>query len=320
MQDLPRERSTTRRRFGATALLTLPLVAGGLLACGGGAEAKEDGAPEGAAGGPAKAAEVLWFSAIPDDNKAELAERFGLIAAHLSKELGVQVAYKPSASYEASVEAFKNGDVQLAWFGGVSGVKARAAVDGARAIAQGKVDPEYVSYFIAHKDTGIEPGDEFPDMEGRTFTFGPRGSTSGRLMPTYFLQKFTGKTADEYFSSHDFSTGHDNTAERVASGAFECGALSYKTYDALVRDGKLDPEVCVKVWTTPTYADYNWTAHPLLEERYGAGFTDKLQAALVGITDPDLLRALERDEGIIPAANEDFEGIRETMVALDMFR
>lgn len=312
MQVRSRHRASTRRRFVAATVLTLPLAAGGLLSCGGGAEAKEDGEPA--------SGEVLYFSAIPDDNKAELAERYGLIASHLSEELGVAVAYEPSASYEASVEAFKNGDVQLAWFGGVSGVKARAAVDGARAIAQGKVDPDYVSYFIANVETGIEPGDDFPDMEGRNFTFGPRGSTSGRLMPTYFLQKFTGKTADEYFGSHDFSTGHDATAERVESGAFECGALSYKTYDALVRDGKIDPAVCVKVWTTPTYADYNWTAHPILDERYGAGFTEKLQEVLVGIDDPELLRALERDEGMIPAKNEDFEGIRETMVALDMFR
>lgn len=263
---------------------------------------------------------TLYFSAIPDDNKSELAEKYGLIAAHLATELGVPVEYKPSASYEASVEAFKNGDVQLAWFGGVSGVKARSAVEGSAAIAQGKVDPQYVSYFIAHKDSGIAPGEDFPDLTGKKFTFGPRGSTSGRLMPTFFIQEFSGKTPEELFGSFDFSTGHDNTAERVASGAFDAGAMSYKTYDRMVAEGKLDPAVCVKVWTTPTYADYNWTAHPELENRYGEGFTARLQETLVSITDPTLLKALQREEGMMTAKNEDFVSIHETMVALDMFR
>lgn len=300
-------RSTNRRRFTGTSLLSLAALA---TSC---STSTGDGS---AIAGTT----TLYFSAIPDDNKSELAEKYGLIANHLATELGVPVEYKPSASYEASVEAFKNGDVQLAWFGGVSGVKARSAVEGSAAIAQGKVDPQYVSYFIAHKDSGIEPGESFPDLAGKKFTFGPRGSTSGRLMPTFFIQEFSGKTPEELFGSFDFSTGHDNTAERVASGAFDAGAMSYKTYDRMVAEGKIDPAVCVKVWTTPTYADYNWTAHPELEKRYGAGFTARLQETLVSITDPTLLKALQREEGMMTAKNEDFVSIHETMVALDMFR
>ena len=53
---------------------------------------------------------------------------------------------------------------------------------------------------------------------------------------------------------------------------------------------------------------YNWTAHPDLEKIFGAGFTDKLQAALIAIDDPALLNALTRSK-IIAAKNEDFQAI-----------
>lgn len=299
-----RERSSLWRPCGAAVSLTLTLLA----ACGGGADAKDS--PK------------LYFSAIPDDNKTALAERYGKVAAYLTEELGVPVEYRPSSSYAASVQAFTNGDVQLAWFGGVSGVQAQDAVPGARAIAQGKVDPEFVSYFVAHRDSGVEPGEDFPmAMEGKTFTFGSADSTSGRLMPEYFLRQATGKSPEEFFGHpNKYSGSHDQTAIDVQARAVDCGALNYKTYDRMVAEGKIDPEVCVKVWTTPPYADYNFTAHPDLEELFGSGFTDRLQAALVGITDPDLLAALDRPEGLIPAENGDFEGIAETMTAVGMRR
>ena len=65
------------------------------------------------------------------------------------------VEFVPVKSYPAAVTAFRNDQVQLAWFGGLSGVQARLLVDGARAIAQGDEDTSFVSYFIAHTDTGL---------------------------------------------------------------------------------------------------------------------------------------------------------------------
>jgi phosphonate transport system substrate-binding protein len=266
-----------------------------------------------ACAGESRAEEALVFTAIPDDNASALSARFQPLAEHLSAELGVPVRYLPTSSYAASVEAFKNGDVQLAWFGGLTGAQARGAVTGARAIAQGAVDPHFKSYFIANAATGIEPGDAFPqDLEGRTFTFGSADSTSGRLMPEHFLRLHTGRSPRELFGRESsFSGSHDKTAALVQAGTFEAGALNYKTYDRLVAEGAIDPAVVRVVWTTPEYADYNWTAHPSLDQRFGAGFTDRLQDALVAIDDPELLAAVDRAEGLIPASNEDFLSIAE---------
>ena len=275
-----------------------------------------------AACGESHAGDVLTFTAIPDTNPTALQQRFEPLAAHLGEVLGVTVEYKPMSSYEASVEAFKSGDVQLAWFGGLTGAQARDAVPGARAIAQGAVDPHFKSYFIAHVDAGIEPGEAFPmALEGKSFTFGSSSSTSGRLMPEHFIRQNTGKSPEEFFGTENrYSNGHDHTAELVAAGTFEAGVLNYKTYDRMVAEGKIDPAVAPIVWVTPDYYDYNWTAHPQLEEDFGEGFTDRLQAALVAIEDPALLDAVDRAEGLIPAANEDFAPIADLARELGFLR
>ena len=109
------------------------------------------------------------------------------------------------------------------------------------------------------------------------------------------------------------------TAELVESGQYQAGVINCKVYDRRVEQGQTDPEVCRVIWKTPLYSDYNWTAHPELETVFGKGFTSRLQLALIQIDAPLLLAALPRNR-LIPARNEEFEGIREVAEKLDMFR
>ena len=292
----------------ATALLTLALAA---------CSRNETATPPAAETRPP----VLRYTAIPDQNTTELQAKFAPLTAYLSKQLGVPVEYVPVRDYQAAVESFKNGDVLLAWFGGLTGVQARHAVAGAHAIAQGDSDPNYYSYFIAHKDTGLTRSDQLPKDIGKyRFTFGSESSTSGRLMPEYFLRQAIGKAPRELFAAQPgFSGSHDKTAELVQSGQYEVGVINYKVYDRRVKEGKTDPEICRVIWKTPTYTDYNWTAHPDLERTFGAGFTTKLQQALLAIDDPQLLAALPREK-LIAARDEDYERIREVATQLGMLR
>ena len=265
--------------------------------------------------------QALRYSAIPDQNTTELQAKFAPLTAYLSKQLGVPVEYVPMRDYQAAVESFKNGDVLLVWFGGLTGVQARHSVPGAHAIAQGDSDPNYYSYFIAHKDTGLTLSDQLPKDIGKyKFTFGSESSTSGRLMPEYYLREATGKAPRELFETPPgFSGSHDKTAELVESGQYAMGVLNYKVYDRRVKEGKTNPEVCRIVWKTPTYTDYNWTAHPDLETAFGTDFTGRLQNALLAIDDPQLLAALPREK-LIAARDEDYERIRQVATQLGMLR
>ena len=276
----------------------------------------------GGGGTPAEtSAKVLRFSAIPDKDVSNQAARYKPLADYLAGALDVKVEFVPAANYSASVTKFVNGEIQLAWFGGLTGVQARDKVAGARAIAQGTEDPQYKSYFIANASTGLTKSAEFPAaIKDLNFSFGSKSSTSGRLMPTYFIIQETGSNPEEWFTNpvnyHD--NGHDGTAEMVASGdQWNVGVLSYSTYDKMVAKGDLDPEKCPIIWETPAYADYNFTAHPNLDETFGAGFIDKLQAALLAVTDEAVLGTLNRS-GIIRAENADFDSIVEVAKQLDL--
>ncbi|GJE39051.1 putative selenate ABC transporter substrate-binding protein [Methylobacterium persicinum] len=263
---------------------------------------------------PAQAQEkpALVFTGIPDQDESRLVERFGKVAQYLEGKLGVPVRYVPVKSYPAAVTAFTNGQVQLAWFGGFTGVQARKAVPGSQAIAQGAEDAAFRFYLIANAATGLTRSTELPKaIAGKTFTFGARASTSGRLMPEYTLrQNFPGQSPDQIFSRVGFSGDHSRTIQLVQSGAFEVGAVDYSVWDLDSKAGKIDPKAVSVIWESAPFPDYQWTVRGDVEKTYGAGFTDKLRAALVGITDPTILEPFGRSK-FIPVSNAAYEPLIE---------
>ena len=261
---------------------------------------------------PASAAETFVFTAIPDQDQARLLERFSKVATYLSEQLGVETRYVPVKSYAAAVTAFRNDQVQLAWFGGLSGVRARLLVEGSEAIAQGVEDPEFQTYFIAHASTGLEPAAAFPEgIADKTFTFGSKGSTSGRLMPEYHIRQHFGKAPDKVFDKVGFSGNHSKTIALVQSGAYQVGAVNYKVWERELKDGKIDPKKVSVIWKTPPYPDYQWSIRGDVDARWGQGFKDKVKAALINMKDPDLLASFPRS-GFIPASNADFQPVLDT--------
>ena len=258
------------------------------------------------------------FTAIPDQDESRLRERFGRVASYLSERLGVEVRYVPVKSYAASVTAFKNNEVQLAWFGGLSGVRARRAVSGSQAIAQGHEDRFFVTYFIAHASTGIAESATFPgDIAGRTFTFGSKGSTSGRLMPEFFIRQHFGQPPEEVFSRVGFSGSHSRTIALVQSGAYQVGALNFKVWETQLAEGRIDLGQVRVIWRTPAYPDYNWTVRAGVDAEWGAGFSARVREALLDMNDPALLRAFPR-ERFVPADNGDYAQIERIAKAIGL--
>jgi len=228
----------------------------------------------------------LVIGAIPDQDPEILARNYGLLADYLADELGVEVEYTPVTEYDAAVTAFKVGDMDLVWFGGLTGVQARLAVDGAEAIAQRDIDEQFTSVFIAGTDTGIEPIDDvsgLAEMAGRSFTFGSESSTSGRLMPQSFLAE-AGVTLDDLEGDPGFSGSHDSTIALVEAGTYEAGVLNSQVWQARVEEGAVDPSKVQVIWETTPYYDYHWVARPELGALQTA-VVDALSA--LDPTDPD---------------------------------
>jgi phosphonate transport system substrate-binding protein len=184
---------------------------------------------------------TLSFTAMPDQDEATLAMRFGGLAAYLTGKLGIDVKYLPARSYHRAVKAFIQNEVQFAWFGGYTGLLARQAVPGSEAIAQTPQDAHFKSYFIANVSVGITPSSELPyEVQGKTFTFGAPDSTSGRLMPEYFIRKRFGVGPKDVFSQVGYTGDHSATLQQVQSGEVQIGAIDSLVYEQKKSEGIAD--------------------------------------------------------------------------------
>ncbi len=263
------------------------------------------------------------FTAIPDADESRLQQRFNKVAVYLSEKLNVEVKYIPVKSYAAAVTAFRNDQVQLAWFGGLSGVRARALVPGSEAIAQGFEDQAFKSYIIAHHSTGLKENTDLSEAfksfnsKDMTFTFGSKGSTSGRLMPEFYLREEFKAAPTDIFSRVGFSGDHSRTIAQVQSGAYQVGAVNFKVWDKELAAGKIDTAKVSIIWTTPAYPDYQWTIRNDVDQRFGADFKQLVRKTILEMNDPDLLASFPR-QSFIPASNADYAPIEDTARAIGL--
>ena len=199
---------------------------------------------------------VLKVSAIPDEAPTELQSKFAPLGEYLAKEIGMKVEFTPVTDYAAVVESLATRKLDLVWLGGFTFIQAKQRTNGtAIPIVQRAEDEKFLSRFIVPADSTAKT---LADLKGKTFAFGSPSSTSGHLMPRYFLLQ-AGINPDKDFKNIAFSGAHDATVAFVAGGKAEAGVLNASVWDKLLETR--DPNAMkVKVLaTTPPYYDYNWT-------------------------------------------------------------
>lgn len=284
------------KMLGATILLLLSLLTG----CTGD-------------NGDAAKKETIKIGAIPDQNVADLNRSMEDFANNLGKKTGMNIEYVPSVDYAALVTAFQRGEIQLAWFGGLTGVQARNLVPDAEAFAQRPIDEKFKSVFIAHENSEIN---SLEDLQGKSFTFGSESSTSGHLMPRYFMMQ-AGIDADQALDGKpNYSGSHDKTYKLVESGAYEAGALNISVWEAAVKEGKVDDSKVKVFYTTPEYFDYNWTVNIADEES-----KRKIKDAILTMSkeDSEIMDLLQTDR-FIETNNQNYQAIEEVAKQLKIIK
>ena len=279
-----------------------------LAACSGGTnEETKDSAESDAT--TSKTEQVFKIGAIPDQDAADMNRSLSKLADYLSEETGLKVEYVPSVDYAALVTAFERGEMHLAWFGGLTGVQARNVVPEAQAIAQRPMDEEFHSVFIAGADTNIN---SLEDLKGKSFTFGSESSTSGHLMPRYFLMEEGINPEQDFGGQPNYSGSHDKTYKLIESGSFEAGALNISVWDAAVADKKVDTSKVKVFYTTPSYYDYHWTINKV-DEQFGEGTQQKVTDAILSInsTDQPEIMELFQSDKFIETNNENYKAIEQ---------
>jgi phosphonate transport system substrate-binding protein len=249
---------------------------------------------------------VLRVSAIPDEAPTELQRKFKPLGEYLQKETGLEVQFTPVTDYAAVVEGLANHKIDLAWLGGFTYVQAKLrTAGGAVPIVQRAEDEKFTSRFIVPADSTART---LADLKGKTFAFGSASSTSGHLMPRYYLLQ-AGINPDKDFKTVAFSGAHDATVAFVAAGRAEAGVLNASVWDKLVESGNPNAAKVKVLATTPPYFDYNWTVRPGLDP----ALTRKLADAFLKL-DPAKpehreIMALQRASRFIPTQPSNYDGI-----------
>lgn len=252
-------------------------------------------------------AQSLKVSAIPDESPTELLRKFRPLGAYLESQTGMKVSWTPVNDYPAVVEGLAANRIDLAWLGGFTFVQARLRTGNAIPIAQRLEDEEFISYYIVPKASMVNT---LQDLKGKTFAFGSPASTSGHLMPRYFLLK-AGINPDRDFTRLAFSGAHDATVAFVASSRAEAGALNASVYDKLIEKGDANAKAVRILQKTPPYYDYNWTVRgnldPVLVKKLSAAFLslDPKNPAHKEILD------LQRATRFVATWPENYKGIEE---------
>ncbi|MDV7213514.1 putative selenate ABC transporter substrate-binding protein [Azotobacter beijerinckii] len=262
-----------------------------------------------------QAAEVLNVSAIPDEAPTELLRKFKPLGAYLEKELGMPVKFVPVADYAAVVEGLAANRVDLAWLGGFTFVQTRLKTGNAIPLVQREQDEKFTSKFIS-ADPAVK---SLQDLKGKTFAFGSVSSTSGSLMPRYFMLK-DGIKPEEFFSRVAYSGAHDATVAWVQSGKVDAGVLNASVWDKLVAAGKVDTDKVKVFATTPTYYDYNWTVRGTLDP----ALTAKIKKAFLAL-DPakpehKAILDLQAASRFIETKPENYQGIEEAARAAGLLK
>lgn len=259
---------------------------------------------------------VLRVSAIPDEAPTELQRKFAPLGKYLEAQTGMKVVFTPVTDYAAVVESLAAKKIDLAWLGGFTFVQAKIRTNGtAIPIAQREEDAKFTSKFIT-ADPAIK---SLADLKGRTFAFGSPSSTSGSLMPRFFLQQ-AGLNPEKDFRNVAFSGAHDATVAFVAAGKAEAGVLNASIWDKLVEQKKVDTDKVRVFATTPPYFDYNWTVRGDLDP----ALVKKLTNAFLNLdpANPEHkeILALQRAARFIPTQKENYDGIEKAAYAAGLLK
>ncbi|WP_223622299.1 phosphate/phosphite/phosphonate ABC transporter substrate-binding protein [Microbacterium sp. EST19A] len=207
-------------------LRALPALAGaailaiGLAACSGSADASSTSAPDDSSTGGTFAVDenTLVFGVVPDSVDTET--NYQPLMDYIAEITGKTVEYHESTDYAALIEAAVAGKVDVASFSGFTYVT--ATNNGAKLTPISSIvtdegqEPGYYSQAIVPKDSDIS---SIADFKGKKVCFVDPSSTSGYLFPSYNLLKAgIDPTTD---ITPVFAGKHDVSVQKTGEGV-EC--------------------------------------------------------------------------------------------------
>lgn len=249
---------------------------------------------------------VLRVGMIPDVNPTKLIRDSRPLVSYLEKRTGAKVELTVPTNYAAVVEALANDQLDFAYLGGFTFVQAHNR-SGVVPLVQRDTDQHFHSLFITQTASELK---RLQDVKGKTFAFGDVNSTSGHLMPSYFMRKH-GIDPKKDLKEVVYTGGHDATALAVANGKVAAGAMDETVYKKLMDKGTLTKDQIRVFYTTPDFFDYVWVARKGLDPK----LQQKLANAYLSLSETraedKVLLELLRGKKFVKANAKDYDRLEQ---------
>jgi phosphonate transport system substrate-binding protein len=246
----------------------------------------------------------LRISMIPTTDPGKALRENQPLLAYWAKQTGRTPELTIPTSYAAVVEALVNDKVDIAYLGGFTYVQA-AARAGVKPLVQRTIDQQFHSVFITQANSKIH---SLSDLHGH-FVFGDVNSTSGHLMPLYYMQQE--KVDPAVIQDASYSGAHDATALAVANGKAEAGAMDEQVYKKMTANGQLKPGAVRVFYTTPPFFDYVWVANKNLDPNIASAFANSMKSLSPNQQDEKTLLDLLNAKSYVAANDGDYGKLRD---------
>ena len=238
-------------------------------------------------------------------------EVFNGLKKHFQRQ-GIDLDWVLYSDWDALVDAFVNGEVDLAWNGPLSYVKIKRRLqEPCRVVAMRDNDLDVKTVFISHPDSGI---DTVEDLMRRRFAFGSRGSVESGVLAHYFLRQVGINPRRDLESCTFYEdrqpsglAGDRDVIERVRSREYDAGAVSHQSLQKAEEDGG-PPEGAVRVfWSSEGYSHCCFTGQSHMDP----ALSEKITQAFISIdpSDPDGKAVLDGEHcnTLVPGITEGWE-------------
>ena len=232
----------------------------------------------------------------------------------LFQRRGIELDWVLYSDYDALVEGFVGGEIDLAWNGPLSYVKIKRRLESpCRVIAMRDVDIGYVTHFITKPGSDIATVE---DLLGKRFAFASRGSVEAGLLAYYFLKQVginprRDLSACTFYEERVASSlrGEQDVIQRVQQGDYDAGSVSNRTLERMLEEGDLARDAVRIFWSSPGYSHCCFTAQDHLDD----STYREIAQAFVSVDDSDPMgkSVLEWEacEAFVPGITDGWEAL-----------
>lgn len=267
----------------------------------------------------AQSIKELNFGIISTESQSNQKPLWEPFIAAMSKAIGMPVKPFYSTQYAGVIEAMRFNRVHVAWYGGKSYIEA-ARIANAEAFAQTiSLDGSkgYYAHLIMSKENSNfaaakRQGEKFvlSNASKLSFAFNDPNSTSGFLVPNYYVFARNDVDPKKAFKRLIFSGSHEATALAVANNQVDVATNNNESLDRLKKTNPSARQRIEIIWTSPIIP-----SDPIAYRKdLPANIKQKLQNFMYNYKDKKVLEALQW-QGLVRASDATWNPIRELDLA-----